>query len=131
MTNYGLDQAHESIKPKGKLEDLSQSEIIEIIKESGITGLGGAGFPTHVKLSPPDDKKVDLYILNGAEYEPFLTPDHRSMLEMFERIIYGTKAVMKALGVTKGMIAIEKNKLDAIADAIIYGKPFNEPFIFF
>lgn len=110
----GLDQPHESIKPKGKLEDLSPSEIIDIIKEAGITGLGGAGFPTHVKLSPPADKKVDTFILNGAECEPFLTPDHRSMLEMFERIIFGTKAIMKALGLIKAMIAIEKNKLDAI-----------------
>lgn len=110
----GLDKPHESIKPKGDLKDLSPTQIIEIIKETGITGLGGAGFPTHVKLSPPSDKKVDTFILNGAECEPFLTPDHRSMLEMFEKIIFGTKAIMKALNVENGIIAIEKNKLDAI-----------------
>lgn len=110
----GLDQLHESIKPRGSLEELSSAEIIEIVKEAGITGLGGAGFPTHVKLSPPQDKKVDIFILNGAECEPFLTPDHRSMLEMFERIIFGTKAIMKALNVKESIIAIEKNKLDAI-----------------
>ncbi|MDR7871050.1 MAG: electron transport complex subunit RsxC [Tissierellaceae bacterium] len=110
----GLDTPHDSIKPKGILEELSPTEIIEIVKEAGITGLGGAGFPTHVKLSPPRDKKVDIFILNGAECEPFLTPDHRSMLEMFERIIFGTKAIMKALNVKSGIIAIEKNKFDAI-----------------
>lgn len=110
----GLDELHESIKPKGKLEDLSPQEIISIIKESGITGLGGAGFPTHAKLAPPPDKKIDTFILNGAECEPFLTPDHRSMIEMFERIVFGTKALMKALEVESGIIAIEKNKMDAI-----------------
>jgi len=110
----GLDQPHESIKPNASLEELSPTEIIEIVKETGITGLGGAGFPTHVKLLPPSDKKVDTFILNGAECEPFLTPDHRSMLEMFERIILGTKAIMKALNVKKGIIAIEENKLDTI-----------------
>ena len=110
----GLDEIHESVKPKGDLEDLSPAEIIEIIKEAGITGMGGAGFPTHVKISPPPEKKIGTFILNGAECEPFLTPDHRSMLEMFERIIYGTKALMKALNVNSGVIAIERNKMDAI-----------------
>lgn len=110
----GLDEPHESIGPKGSLEDLSSKEIIEIVKECGITGLGGAGFPTHVKLSPPPGKEIDTFILNGAECEPFLTPDHRSMLEMFERIIFGTRAIMKALNVDSCIIAIERNKLDAI-----------------
>ena len=110
----GLDEPHESMKPKGNLDDLSPTEIIEIIKESGITGLGGAGFPTHVKLSPPPEKKIHTFILNGAECEPFLTPDHRSMLEMFEKIVFGTKALMKALNTENGIIAIEKNKMDAI-----------------
>lgn len=110
----GLDVLDESVKPRGTLEDLSPAEIIEIVKDTGITGLGGAGFPSYVKLSPPPEKEIDVFILNGAECEPFLTPDHRSMLEMFEKIIYGTKAIMKALGVDKGIIAIEKNKLDAI-----------------
>lgn len=110
----GLDTPDESIKAKGRIEDLSPSEIINIIKEAGITGLGGAGFPTHVKLSPPADKNIDTFILNGAECEPFLTPDHRSMIEMFERMIFGTKAMMKALNVDKGIVAIERNKMDAI-----------------
>lgn len=110
----GLDQLHESVKPRGNLDDLSPEEIIAIIKDTGIVGMGGAGFPAHVKLSPPPEKVIDTFILNGAECEPFLTPDHRSMLEMFERIVYGTKALMKALRVETGMIAIERNKMDAI-----------------
>ncbi|WFA08581.1 electron transport complex subunit RsxC [Tissierella sp. Yu-01] len=110
----GLNELHESVKPKGNLEDLSPKKIVEIIKESGITGMGGAGFPTHVKLSPPPEKKIDTFILNGAECEPFLTPDHRMMLEMFEKIIFGAKALMKALSVENGFIAIEKNKMDTI-----------------
>lgn len=110
----GLNELHESIKPKGSLEDLSPKEIVDIIRESGITGMGGAGFPTHVKLSPPPEKKIDTFILNGAECEPFLTPDHRTMIEMFEKIIFGAKAIMKALKVETGIIAIEKNKMDTI-----------------
>ncbi len=105
---------HESVKPHGKLDDLGPDKIKEIIQQSGITGMGGAGFPTHVKLSPPEDKKINLLIINGAECEPFLTSDHRAMLEMPDKIIEGTKAVMKVLGVEKAVIGIENNKLDAI-----------------
>ncbi|MBV1756357.1 MAG: electron transport complex subunit RsxC [Dethiosulfatibacter sp.] len=110
----GEQTIHESIVPKGKLEDLSVDELKIIIKNSGITGMGGAGFPTHVKVSPPQDKKIDLLIINGAECEPFLTSDHRVMLEMPDRIINGTRAIMKALDVDKAIIGIESNKPDAI-----------------
>lgn len=104
----------ESIKPKGDLDKLSKDEILAIIKESGLTGMGGAGFPTHVKLSPPQDKQIDYLIINGAECEPYLTADHRIMLERPEDVILGAKAAKKALNVEKCYIAIEKNKLDAI-----------------
>jgi len=77
-------------------------------------GLGGATFPTHVKLSPPKEKKIDAIILNGAECEPYLTADHRIMLEQPEKVVYGLKTIMKALGVSKGYIGIENNKKDAI-----------------
>ncbi len=110
----GLFEVHESVKPKGKIEDLSKDEILAIIKEAGMTGMGGAGFPTHVKLSPPKDKTIDTIILNGAECEPFLTADHRIMLEKPEQVVVGAKAIMKAVGVEKCYIAIEKNKPDAI-----------------
>lgn len=110
----GQFEVDESVKPKGKVEDLSQEEILAIIKDAGLTGMGGAGFPTHVKLSPPKDKHVDTIIINGAECEPYLTADHRLMLERPEQIVVGAKAIMKAVGVSKCYIAIEKNKPDAI-----------------
>lgn len=104
----------DSIKPKGDIDRLSKDEILAIIKESGLTGMGGAGFPTHVKLSPPQDKLIDCLIINGAECEPYLTADHRIMLERPEDVILGAKAAKKALNVEKCYIAIEKNKPDAI-----------------
>lgn len=111
----GRDALDESIKPQGDIDSLSKDAIIDIIKEAGIAGLGGAAFPTHVKLLPPPDKKIDLVIINGAECEPYLTCDHRLMVEKPEDVVYGTRAIMKALGVDKAVIAIENNKADAIA----------------
>lgn len=102
------------IAPKGDLPGLSSEEVKSIIKEAGIVGMGGATFPTHVKLAPPPDKKVDTVILNGAECEPYLTSDHRLMLEYPEDVVFGLQALMKALGVQKGYIGIETNKPDAI-----------------
>jgi electron transport complex protein RnfC len=90
-------------------------EIIERIREGGNAGMGGAAFPTHVKLSPPPDKKIDVLLINGAECEPFLTADHRMMLEQTEKIIYGVKIIMKALNVRRAVVGIEDNKPDAIA----------------
>lgn len=110
----GKFEVHESVKPKGKVEDLSKEEILAIIKEGGMAGMGGATFPTHVKLSPPADKPIDTIIVNGAECEPYLTADHRTMLEQPELVLLGTQAIMKALGVNKAYIGIEKNKPDAI-----------------
>ncbi len=110
----GLNAIHESVQPKGSLDSLTGKDILGIIKDAGIVGMGGAGFPTHVKLSPPPEKKIDLVILNGAECEPYLTADHRLMLETPEKVVFGLKAVMKVLGVEKGYIGIENNKLDAI-----------------
>ncbi len=110
----GLNEIDENVMPKGDIEKLTREEIVNIIKEAGITGQGGAGFPTHVKLSPPPDKKIDTIILNGAECEPYLTADHRLMLEEPEKIIFGLKALMKVVGVNKGYIGIENNKPDAI-----------------
>ncbi|MBN2259563.1 MAG: electron transport complex subunit RsxC [Clostridiales bacterium] len=107
------NEIHESVLPKGKLEDLSGKEIIEIIKEAGIVGMGGAGFPTHVKLSPPPDKKIDVVILNGAECEPYLTNDYRLMIENPEEIIFGMEALMKIFNLKEGYIGIENNKPEA------------------
>ncbi|MBI5196273.1 MAG: electron transport complex subunit RsxC [Nitrospirae bacterium] len=94
--------------------NLSAEEIKTLIKDAGIVGLGGAAFPTNVKLSPPKEKPIDTVILNGAECEPYLTADHRLMLEQSEGIVSGLKIIMKALGVTSGYIGIENNKPDAI-----------------
>ncbi len=96
------------------LENVSKEEILAAIKEAGIVGMGGATFPTSVKLSPPPDKKVDALLLNGCECEPYLTCDHRLMLEKPEELLQGTKLIMKALGVENAYICIEGNKDDAI-----------------
>ncbi|HNZ82905.1 MAG TPA: electron transport complex subunit RsxC [Sedimentibacter sp.] len=110
----GKYEVHESVKPKGELEDLSREDILSIIKEAGMAGMGGATFPTHVKLSPPADKPIDTLLVNGSECEPYLTADHRIMLEKPELVLLGTKAILKALGADKAYICIEDNKPDAI-----------------
>ncbi|MCR5744970.1 MAG: electron transport complex subunit RsxC [Bacteroidales bacterium] len=90
-------------------------EIIAKVKNAGIVGLGGASFPTHVKLAPPKDKKAECLILNGTECEPYLTSDDRIMRERPEEILLGGVIMMKALGVTRGFVGIEENKPAAIA----------------
>ena len=94
---------------------LSAQEIIARIKEAGIVGMGGATFPTHVKLSIPAGKKAECLIINGVECEPYLTSDHRMMLEHGEEMVVGVTILMKAVGVEKAYIGIENNKPDAIA----------------
>lgn len=93
--------------------DLSGGEIIALIRDAGVTGMGGAGFPTHVKLSGAVGK-VDTLILNGAECEPYITSDHRLMLERGEAVIGGARLLTKAVGAKRTVIAIETNKPDAI-----------------
>ncbi len=100
---------------------MSPDEIRAAVRAGGLVGMGGAGFPTHVKLSPPPPKKVEICILNGAECEPYLTADHRLMLERPGDIVDGMRLIMRALGATVGMIGIEDNKPDAaraMADAV-------------
>ena len=94
--------------------NLTSEEIIAKVKEAGIVGMGGATFPTHVKLMVPPGKKADYLIINGVECEPYLTADHRLMLEKGPEIIVGTKILMKALKVNRAVIGIENNKPDAI-----------------
>ncbi len=94
---------------------LSPEEIVKRCLESGIVGLGGATFPSHVKLTVPAGKRCDVLIINGVECEPFLTSDHRLMLERGEEILIGVSILMKALKVNKAMIGIENNKPDAVA----------------
>ncbi|MBF7097854.1 electron transport complex subunit RsxC [Alkalibacter mobilis] len=108
------ESLHEDIISRGELENLSPQEIKDIILNAGIVGLGGATFPTHVKLSPPPDKNIDCVIINAAECEPYLTTDDHLMRDFPEKIVYGLKAMMKVLGVDKGFIGIEDNKPEAI-----------------
>lgn len=114
VENDFKEEIHESIKPRGTLENLTKEDIVNIVQEAGIVGMGGATFPTHVKISPPPDKKIDVVILNGAECEPYLTADHRLMLENPEDVLFGLKVLMKSLDVKKGYVAVENNKPDAL-----------------
>ncbi|MHB8844656.1 MAG: electron transport complex subunit RsxC [Nitrospirota bacterium] len=93
---------------------LSPDELKKMVSEAGIVGMGGATFPTHVKLSPPKEKPIDVVILNGAECEPYLTSDHRLMLEKSTEIVEGLRILMRILNVRKGYIGIEANKPDAV-----------------
>lgn len=94
---------------------LSRQEIRDIVKEAGIVGLGGAGFPTHVKLTPGDDDAIEYILMNGAECEPYLTSDYRMMLEEPEKIVSGLKVILQLFDNAKGVIGIEDNKPEAIA----------------
>jgi electron transport complex protein RnfC len=95
---------------------LSTQDIIKRCFEAGIVGLGGATFPTHVKLTVPSGKKCELLIINGVECEPYLTSDHRLMVEKGEEVLTGVTVLMKALGVEKAVVGIENNKPDALAN---------------
>ena len=108
----GKNTLHESVQPHKGLDDLTPDEIVEIVRDAGIVGMGGAGFPTSVKLKPA--KPVDTILLNGCECEPLLTADHRVLLEFADDVIFGLKAIIKATGAEKGLIVIEDNKPDAI-----------------
>ena len=114
ITSDGKDEWHESVVTDPNWENLSADEIKKRIADAGIVGMGGAAFPTIVKLSPPSDKKIDYLILNGAECEPFLTADHRLMLEETKKILTGASLLGKALGVKNICIGVENNKPDAI-----------------
>ncbi len=118
-------EVFDGIKPNKPVSELSKDEIIKIVSDAGIVGMGGATFPTHVKLSPPPGKKIDYVIINGAECEPYLTSDHRVMLEDAELLLTGCKALMKALDAPECIIAVESNKKDAIRvieESILYRK---------
>ena len=111
----GQDEWVEGLPLSRDWETLDAAALKDIIRQAGIVGMGGATFPTHVKLAPPPEKPIDAFILNAAECEPYLTADHRVMLETPERVVTGMRIVMKLLGVSKGFVGIEENKPDAIA----------------
>lgn len=114
------DEWEESIDRSDKLEtldahpELTPEEIIERVKKAGVTGMGGAGFPTFIKLCPPPTAKAECVILNGVECEPYITSDYRLMMEHADEILVGLDLLMKAVKVNKGYIGIEENKPAAI-----------------
>ncbi len=106
----GIDRTRDIVREV----TMDRDEIIKRINEKGVVGLGGATFPSHVKLMVPDGRKAEYLLINGVECEPYLTSDHRLMLERGEEMLIGVKILMKALGVDKAFIGIENNKPDAI-----------------
>lgn len=114
------DEWEESIDRSDKLEtieahpELTPEEIVKRVKDAGVTGMGGAGFPTFIKLTPPPTAKAECVIINGVECEPYITSDYRLMLEHADEIIVGLQLLMKAVSVNKGYIGIEDNKPKAI-----------------
>ena len=100
------------IMPYNQEEKLTRDILIEYVKAAGIVGLGGATFPTHVKLSTPQDKKVEFILINGAECEPYLTSDERVMLERGEDVIEGVKLLLQVFKEARVIIGIEDNKID-------------------
>lgn len=110
----GADEWADECDAERDISSLEGEEIKKLIHGGGLVGMGGASFPTHVKLSPPEDKKIDLLILNGAECEPYLTADHRLMLERPDEILEGAALFARVLGVREVIVAVEKNKPDAI-----------------
>jgi electron transport complex protein RnfC len=113
VDRYAPQVARERLVPKW--EGLSRAEVVRAVQEAGVVGLGGAAFPTHVKLSPPEGRSIATLIINGAECEPYLTSDHRTMVEYPARVLFGIRIMMHALEAARCVIGIEKNKPDAIA----------------
>lgn len=114
IENDGLFEEDSSLGKDTDYKSFSKEKILEKIHNAGIVGLGGAGFPTHIKLNPPADKKIDTIIVNAAECEPYLTTDHRVLLEKTDRVIKGLEIVLSLHPDSKGYIAVETNKPDAI-----------------
>ena len=112
IENNALDERDPSLMPVRDADDPAQ--LLEAIREAGIVGMGGAAFPTHVKLSPPKDKPIDTVILNGAECEPYLSGDHRAMVEDAPAILNGLRIAAKITGAKQMYIGVEDNKPDAI-----------------
>ncbi len=113
QTWAGSNQRTASFDPLD-IPSLTHEQLIQAVQDTGMVGLGGAGFPTHVKLSVPPEYRIDTLVVNGCECEPYLTTDHRLMLEHPEALLHGTQMLMHALGAKQAIIGIEDNKMDAI-----------------
>lgn len=114
VENDGLYETVPGVGQKRDYRSLSKEEILDIIKEAGIVGMGGAGFPTHVKLAPKNPEQIEYVIVNGSECEPYLTSDYRMMLEEPREVVEGLKIELSLFPGAKGVIAIEDNKPEAI-----------------
>ena len=125
IENDGLYTAVEGLGEDRDATKLSKQEIRDIVREAGIVGLGGAGFPTNVKLTPKDESKIDYVIVNGAECEPYLTCDYRMMIEEPERLVGGLKVMLQLFENAKAVIGIENNKPKAIEElrALVKDEP--------
>lgn len=119
----GLQEVKEDIKPP---VISNRDDFLKAVRESGLTGLGGAGFPAHVKLNPPGDTNVDTLIINAAECEPYITSDYRECIENTENIVDGIRAVLKWTGISRAIIGIEDNKPEAIRKLEKASKDFSE-----
>lgn len=113
VENDGLYEEAKSAEVK-LLEELSREEKIKLIQDAGVVGMGGAGFPTHVKLSPKEPEKIEFVIANCAECEPYLTSDYRRMMEEPEKVISGLKIVLSLFENARGILAVEDNKPDCV-----------------
>ncbi len=109
----GASQRTASFEPVN-IPSLTHEQFIKAVQDTGMVGLGGAGFPTHIKLSVPPEYSIDTLVVNGCECEPYLTTDHRLMLEQTAELLLGTSMLMKALGAKQAIIGIEDNKMDAV-----------------
>ncbi len=114
IENDGLDETVEFVPFEKSWREAAPGELVQKIASCGLVGMGGASFPTHVKLSPPSDKPIDTLIINGSECEPYLPADHRVLLEKTEQILKGALILKKILGARNGFIAVEDNKPDAL-----------------
>ncbi len=115
VQNDGQYDEVDFLSHQENLDRMSREEILEAIREAGIVGMGGAGFPTHVKLSPKEPEKIEYVIANCAECEPYLTSDYRRMLEEPEKLVGGLKIIMKLFPNAQGILAVEDNKPDCIS----------------
>ena len=115
VENDGDFTEHSSIQSPGDYKSMTREEILAIIREAGVVGLGGAGFPSHIKLNPPVGKSIDTIVVNAAECEPYLTTDHRVLLEETDKVMAGLDVALHMFPKARGIIAIEDNKPDAVA----------------
>lgn len=114
IENDNLYEMVELVKNEKPIAELTAAEILDAIKAAGIVGMGGAGFPTHVKLSPKEPDKIDRIIVNGSECEPYLTSDYRRLMDEADKVIEGLRLVLAIFPGAKGIIAVEDNKPKAI-----------------